>query len=371
MFSSEENSKKAVSFKADSEKLKTWDQLDIASLSSEENIEVDSEKADSEKPDIKKADSEKADSKKAVNEKADGKNTSSKNADSKKGVICLHMLNEPLADSKKEINEKANSKKAAIEKFASDVEKAVSEIEKVVNEKAVSEKSYGKKAVNEKADSKKDEIEKVVSGIEKVINEKAASETMRAVKKTMHPLLAFVFPEPPKEPPTEPVTEFQNLAGSLVEPLREPRPRLLSGTELIPLNEFSNINRNPNPNPNTNPIPNPNVPTEPPKKPLTEFQKLAGSLVEPPKEPRIRALSGTEKIPLNEFPNLNLNPNPNLNQNPNPNPNVPQRTLSMTRIDNLSMESLPDKKIIRGKSMPLQKKLHKKNKYSNVLTFPF
>ena len=51
MFSSEENSKKAdskkaVSFKADGEKaatdgenLKTWDQLDIVSMSSEENIE--------------------------------------------------------------------------------------------------------------------------------------------------------------------------------------------------------------------------------------------------------------------------------------------------------------------------------------------
>ena len=365
MFSSEENSKKAdskkaVSFKADGEKaasvgenLKTWDQLDIASLSSEENSEDNGEITDS-----KKTDSEMADNEMADNETADNE----------------------TADNKKEVNEKANSKKAAIEKFASHIENAVSEIEKVVNEKADSEKADSKKT-----DSKKAEIEKVVSGIEKIVNEKAARENMGAVKKARHPLAAFVFPEPPKEPPTEPVTEFQNLAGSLDEPLREPRPRLLSGTELIPLNEFSIINRNPNPNPNPNS--NPNVPTEPPKKPLTEFQKLAGSLVEPSREPRIRALSGTEKIPLNEFPNqninpnlnpnpnLNLNPNPNLNlspnPNPNPNPNVPQRTLSMTRIDNLSMESLPNRRIARRETMPLLKKLIKKNKYSNALTFPF
>ena len=238
MFSSEENSKKAdskkaVSFKADGEKaaiekvvgenIKTWDQLDIASMSSEENGEI--------------ADSEKADSKKA--------------------------------DSKKAVNEKEESKKAA--------------------------------------------IEKVVSNIEKIVNEKAASENMGAIKKAKNPLAAFVFPEPPKEPPTA----------------------LQIQLELLPA--------------------------------LTEFQKLAGSLVEPLREPRTRALSGTEKIPLNEFPNLNVNPNPNTNPNPNPNlnpnPNVPRRNLS--GIDNLPKQSLPNRK------MPLLKKLHKKNKYSNVLTFPF
>merc|ERR1712008_435015 len=93
------------------------------------------------------------------------------------------------------------------------------------------------------------------------------------------------------------------------------------------------------------------------KEPLTEFQKLAGSLVEPPREPRTRALSGTEKIPLNEFPNLNINPIPN----PNPNPNVPNRTLSET--NNLPKQSLSSRKIDRETML---KKLHKKNNGSTV-----
>ena len=227
--------------------------------------------------------------------------------------------NSKKADSKKAVSFKADGEKAAIEKVVGENIKTWDQLDiasmssEENGEIADSEKADSKKAVNEKEESKKAAIEKVVSNIEKVVNEKAASENMGAIKKAKNPLAAFVFPEPPKEPPTA----------------------LQIQLELLPA--------------------------------LTEFQKLAGSLVEPLREPRTRALSGTEKIPLNEFPNLNVNPNPNTNPNPNPNlnpnPNVPRRNLS--GIDNLPKQSLPNRK------MPLLKKLHKKNKYSNVLTFPF